>query len=318
MPLVSAVIPTFNCAHYLKEAVESALAQTHRRIEVVVVDDGSTDRTREVCESFGDKIRYIYRLNDGTRGNGARALAIRESRGEWVALLDHDDRWLPTKIEEQLAAAAADPEVGLVFTGAAVIDPAGRRTGATFDPGPSGDVFHQLLRGTRYCAASALVRRDAVDLVRRTAPEGDFLADPRPWNNDTDLWMRVARHHPVKYLGGLLTEYRYHASNDSYDRVRLWATDLTVLDAKPPYFHPGCRECAAGYRAGRAAIRRRLAAAQFDRFVEAAARREPALGSLAAAWRSDARVVLHPRRLGAALKYAVPAAFTATRRGWRS
>lgn len=317
MCLVSAVIPTFNCARFLREAIESALAQTYKLIEIVIVDDGSTDHTREVCEFFGDKVRYIYRHNDGTYGNGARATAIREARGEWIALLDHDDRWMPTKIAEQLAAAATEPELGLLFTGAAVIDATGRRTGEIFDAGPSGDVFHHLLRGFRYCAASAMVRRDAVDLVRRTAPEGDFISTTRPWNNDTDLWMRVARHYPVKYLDSILTEYRYHGSNDSKDHVRLWATDLAVLEAKIPYFHSGCRDCIKCYRDGISQTTRRLATAYFDRFVTSTAHNDPSLSSLALALRLDPRVVLSPRRFGTTLRYVYRAAIHAARTCWR-
>ena len=111
-----------------------------------MVDDGSTDRTQEVCVGFKERVRYVYQKNDGTMGAGA-ARAILESRGEWVALLDHDDRWLSTKIEEQLAEIQHDERTGIVFTGVHIIDETGRLTGEELPKGPSGDVFHHLLEG---------------------------------------------------------------------------------------------------------------------------------------------------------------------------
>jgi glycosyltransferase involved in cell wall biosynthesis len=303
--MVSVVTPAFNCADFLKEAIESALYQTYKNVEIVVVDDGSTDHTREVCAGFKDRVRYIYRENDGTRGNGARALAIRESQGEWVALLDHDDRWLPTKLEEQIAKIHLNPEVGIVFTGVAIIDPQGQRTGASFGRGPSGDVFHQFLAGERYWASSALVRRDAIETIRNAAPEGDFLTHTQYWNNDTDLWMRIARYYQVVCLEKTLTEYRYHPANDSANRSRLWETDLVMLEAKLPYLHENCQECVASMRAGRKEIKRQIATAYFDKFIAGSACKDHSFNYLARAIRTDFRLLLHARKCGALAKYFV-------------
>ena len=301
--LVSAVTPTYNRAEFLREAIESALAQTYTNLEIIVVDDGSTDHTREVCARYKDRVKYIQRENDGTRGNGARARAILESRGEWVALLDHDDRWLPTKIEQQVAAAGQGGRTGIVFTAARIIDATGRPTGEGFAPGPSGDVFHQFLAGLRYCASSALVRRSTIDFVRAKSPEGDFLPAMKYWNNDTDLWIRIARYYEVICLGEVLTEYRYHEGNDSADRPRLWATDMTMLAAKTAFLHADCRDCEQSLRAGLRDLKGRLAVAHFDGFIERTLRGEKALGSFAAALRADFSSFLAPRRCGAAVKY---------------
>lgn len=301
--LVSVVTPTYNSADFLREAIQSALAQTYGDLEIIVVDDGSTDHTQGVCLDFKDKIQYVYQQNDGTRGNGARARAILESKGEWVALLDHDDLWAPTKIEEQVAAIRRDERAGIIFTGADIIDAQGRSTGESFSNGPEGDVFHQLLAGDRYCASSALVRRTAIDFVRANAPEGDFLTRMTHKNNDTDLWIRIARFYEVIHLDKALTKYRYHGANDSADKTRLWTTDLEMLAGKMPYLHEDCRECARSFRSGRRNLKRRLAIAHFDQFLGATLRNERSLGDLADALRTDFPFILDARRFCVMWKY---------------
>src|SRR5262245_47307538 len=102
--LVSVVIPSYNYGQFVGEAVESALLQTWRGgVEVIVVDDGSRDDTRRRLGPYMDRIRYIYQENRGL--SGARNTGIRAARGEWIALLDADDRWHPEKTEIQLEAA---------------------------------------------------------------------------------------------------------------------------------------------------------------------------------------------------------------------
>src|SRR5947208_1919794 len=96
-PLVSVVIPVFNRHRYVREAIESVLAQTYPAVEVVVTDDGSTDETPDVLRSFGDRIRVITQPNAGIAA--ARNVAVGAARGSLIALLDSDDRWLPNKLE---------------------------------------------------------------------------------------------------------------------------------------------------------------------------------------------------------------------------
>jgi glycosyltransferase involved in cell wall biosynthesis len=100
--LVSAIIPTYNRADFVCTAIDSVLAQTWRNIEIIVVDDGSADNTRDVIATYGDRVRYFYQDNAGA--SAARNRGIAESSGVIVAFLDSDDTWLPTKIEEQVRA----------------------------------------------------------------------------------------------------------------------------------------------------------------------------------------------------------------------
>ena len=119
--LVSVLIPTFNRAYIVCRAIESVLAQTYRNFEVIVVDDGSTDDTREQLARFGDAIRYIYQPNAGLAA--ARNTGLAAARGEFIALQDSDDLWLPWKLEGQLAVMAVNPQIGLCWTDLTAVDP---------------------------------------------------------------------------------------------------------------------------------------------------------------------------------------------------
>jgi glycosyltransferase involved in cell wall biosynthesis len=110
LPTVSVIVPTYNRADRLKDTVASILAQTVRPAEVLIVDDGSTDDTARVCRDVPSPVRYLYRENGGSAA--ARNTGMRAARGEYIAFLDADDVWEPTKLEVQLALHAAHPEIG--------------------------------------------------------------------------------------------------------------------------------------------------------------------------------------------------------------
>src|SRR5437867_1708261 len=120
MPKVSIVIPTYNYGRYVVEAVESVLNQSFQDREVIVVDDGSTDDTRERLERFRGRIRYIYQRNKGLPA--ARNTGIRAARGAYVAFLDSDDLWLPEKLALQVPILDTRQQVGMVYTDAHLFD----------------------------------------------------------------------------------------------------------------------------------------------------------------------------------------------------
>ncbi len=117
LPKVSVIIPAYNCASYLPAAIESVLAQTYTDTEILLVDDGSTDDTRNIVAPYLDRVQYIRQSNKGLPG--ARNTGIRASSGEYIALLDGDDSWLPTKLEQQMPRFS-DLEVGIVYSDFAV------------------------------------------------------------------------------------------------------------------------------------------------------------------------------------------------------
>src|SRR5262249_23976964 len=119
-PSVSVIIPTYNCARYIATAVESVLAQRLEDQEILVIDDGSTDTTRETLARFGEKIHYIYQTNSGVSLARNRGLAV--ASGRYVAFLDSDDAWYPNKIHRQLEALKQNPGAAACYSAFMVCD----------------------------------------------------------------------------------------------------------------------------------------------------------------------------------------------------
>lgn len=122
--MVSVLIPTYDRAYTIAACLESVLAQTYRNIEIIVVDDGSTDDTRELIARFGDAVQYIYQPNAGLAA--ARNTGLAAARGEFIALQDSDDLWLPWKLEAQMAVMALDRDIALSWTDLTAVNPAGQ------------------------------------------------------------------------------------------------------------------------------------------------------------------------------------------------
>lgn len=127
-PRVSTIIPAFNGERFIGQAIESALAQTYTNIEIIVVDDGSTDATREVVAQYAGRVAYLHQPNAGVAA--ARNRGIREAHGDFIALLDQDDVWRCDKIKIQVAAFESIKDCAVVFSDYSLIDAEGRETRA--------------------------------------------------------------------------------------------------------------------------------------------------------------------------------------------
>lgn len=217
-PLVSVVIPSYNHARFVTEAVDSVLSQTNCQIEVIVVDDGSTDNTREVLASYGSRIRYIYQDNKGLPG--ARNTGIRAALGEWVAVLDSDDYWHPQKTERQLAAVAAHPEADVVGS------PGGDLPMPELlplDPPTRWLSIRDFLLITPMSASSTMVRRRCFDAV------GLFDESLRS-AEDRDMWLRLAARVRVLQVTTPCWHYRVHEGQMSRNPQRMYDNFLRVVD----------------------------------------------------------------------------------------
>ena len=309
---ISVAIAAYNAAGYLREAIDSVLAQTLPPHEIIVVDDGSSDGTRAVCESFGERVRYFYRENDGTAGIGARWQSINEARGEWIALLDHDDRWLPTKLERQVAALEKFPDSGVVFTRYRNIDEHGALIEDANFPALSAEIkdynshqaLHHLLHSNPYCPSSALVLRRA--LIEDGPPSETACGD---WSD----WFRITREYAMVVVDEYLTEYRVTAAQFCANKDLLATRMRESLMNQKPYLHPGCRECKAAFRAGEAHVKQVFSVAArsyLDEYYRTVMSGDVAgaMPMLKQAIRAAPVEVLRPRRFAAVSKnYAIGA-----------
>lgn len=219
--LVSVVIPNYNYARFVGEAVESVLNQTYRSVEVIVVDDGSTDDSLEVLAAYEERIKLIAQDNAGV--SAARNAGIAASSGELVAFLDADDIWLPEKTARQVAIFEAEPEVGLVHTGVIEIDESGNEIGRRTN-GMSGWVSRELLGLERSVilggGSGLMVRREALDRVGGFDERMSTSAD---WN----LCYRIASKYKVGFVEEPLLLYRVHGSN-MHNNVPAMEHDVTL------------------------------------------------------------------------------------------
>ena len=225
-PLVSVVLPTYNRACLIGRSLRSALAQTLTDLELIVVDDGSTDDTPALLGEVSDARVRVFRLDENRGASRARNAGIERSRGDWVAFLDSDDEWEPAKLDRQLGRARADPSAGLVYCGYERRDQVTEHRATPRWPLHEGDVLDHLLAGWRFPTALAMVRRAALLEV------GGFSADLDCYE-DYDLWLRLAaaRHRFAVVDEPLVIKHHHagdHASGDPAVRQRC----LAVLDAR--------------------------------------------------------------------------------------
>ena len=191
MPEVSVIIPTRNRAGPVRDAVASVLAQTFTDFELIVVDDGGTDDTREALIEFGRRVTYIFREHGGV--SAARNTGLGRTRGELIAFLDSDDAWLPAKLAVQVDFFKENPE-GLICQTEETWYRRGRRVNPRFKHRkPSGDIF---LPSLELC----LVSPSAVMMRRTLFDEVGLFDEDLPACEDYDLWLRVAARHPVHLL----------------------------------------------------------------------------------------------------------------------
>ena len=210
-PLVSVVVPTFDRAHLIVEALESVYSQSYRPIELVVVDDGSKDHTCDVVERWmaghRDDFFFARLLKQENRGgNPARNYGIREARGEFVAFLDSDDRWHAGKLQKQMEFVRADELVGAVYCGLQswfaeenrVVVPSPRDY-------PSGRILNQMLIHDVTAPTSCyLVRRSVFDQV-------GLFDEELQARQDWDMWLRIAAAFKIVAVPEVLVDYREHS-----------------------------------------------------------------------------------------------------------
>jgi glycosyltransferase involved in cell wall biosynthesis len=177
---ISVAIPAYNVELYLRQALDSVLAQTCKAYEIILVNDGSTDRTEEIALSYGSSIRYIKQANQGLAG--ARNTAISAATGDWIAFFDSDDVMMPDKLCNQIAVIEADPGLVLVYSAFSYLFPDGQTKETTAFP--AKDLWPALRYRSSILPSTSMVRRSALLDV------GGFRSVT---TEDWDLWFRLVR-----------------------------------------------------------------------------------------------------------------------------
>lgn len=215
MPKVSIITAAYNHVRFIRQTLESVQSQTYRDFEHIVVDDGSSDGTSDLLQSFGEKITYIRQENRGA--HVAINAGIKASSGEYVAILDSDDAWLPHKLERQIQAFEQSPGAGLVYSQAHIIDSDGKLKEDEEAMGrPVSDfqhAFFELLHDNYIPALTAVFRKDCIERVGYFNEKFRALSD---W----DLWLRIADQWPILFVPEPLALYRIHANNTWHTLVK--------------------------------------------------------------------------------------------------
>ena len=190
-PLVSVIIPTYNRAWILREALDSVQAQTFKNIEVIVVDDGSSDDTLGLLEDYGNSIQRLQQKNQGV--SAARNRGIAAARGTYVAFLDSDDLWLPDKLAVQIAFFQSNPQALICQTEEIWIRKGRRVNPKKRHQKPSGMIFEPSLELCLVSPSAVMLKRSLVDEI------GGF-DENLPACEDYDLWLRISCKYPVHLI----------------------------------------------------------------------------------------------------------------------
>ncbi len=239
--LVSVILTCFNGERWIEEAIRSVLAQSHFDLELIVVNDGSTDRSRQIVLSFTDpRLRYVEQANRGIPGSRNRGLE--EAKGETICILDQDDLWDPNKLALQVRFLAEHPEVAVVYTNADHIDEFGRVIGCRFaTPQPEGRLLEQFLRrGVAVPIVTTMIRRRCLDQI------GGF--NERLYGcDDYELLVRIAAEFRFGYLPMRLVRLRYHPAS-AWSNERMFLDRFVIADELATRF-PQHRRLVRRYRA---------------------------------------------------------------------
>jgi glycosyltransferase involved in cell wall biosynthesis len=282
---ISVVIPTYNRAALLRRAVDSALAQSVRPTEILIVDDGSTDDTAAVASTWASPVRYIATPNGGVAR--ARNVGIAAARGEWIALLDSDDEWEPEKLAQQCRALDAAPDARWCITGCTLVDGDGNPRpghqnwkatfpvfseiadsptqyfGRTLQPlgtdAFTGDLYETLFRGNVVLPSSAVIHRSVFERSGNFDPEFRYA-------EETQFFHRVAAAFPVVVLLAPLVRYRVAQSGSltsSANTQKLITNALKSLDHAATLRSP-THSSRVAYSDGRRSLLLRMAYARLS------------------------------------------------------
>ncbi len=220
--LVSVIIPTYNRSAVISKAIESVIAQTYEPVEIIIVDDGSTDNTEDKLADYAGKIKYLYKKNGGC--SSARNLGIKEANGEYVAFLDSDDAWYPQKLEKQVEKLSQNKDYGMVFSEIELIDEDNEHISYSKwrnNIKKDGDILLDFLKNPAITCSCLLVRKDVLSEV-------GFFDEQLSTGEDIDMVFRICSKYKAMLIDEPLVRYKKgkdSLSNNLFTKNRLKAIE---------------------------------------------------------------------------------------------
>lgn len=223
LPLISVIIATYNRQDFIVEAVQSALDQTYKNIEVIIVDDGSTDDSSSVIDrAFGEDSRVSYYYQDNNKRASAFNHGLQYARGEYVAIVDSDNRWLPRRLELGYEALVNNPEYDIVYGDIILIDENGNEISRENMKRYSGNIANKLIKDNCVSINTALVPRRCFD-------ELGPMDISRKRADDYELWLRFSTAYRFLYIPEFMAEYRVMADQISSDKTKRFEANWEII-----------------------------------------------------------------------------------------
>lgn len=221
-PMVSVIIAAYNAEKYVGQAIDSVLAQSYPSVEVIVVDDGSTDRTAAIVKGYGARVRYLHQEN--AERSAARNHGMRQARGAYLNFLDADDLLAPEKLAEQVAFLEEHPEYEVAYSRVGYFSESDGSSSIPRRKSPSGEIAAELLYGNFITVHSPLIRREAAERTSGFDPENNRFED---WDFLLRLALSGAR---FGFQDRLHARVRLHPENTIGDEVKMFEAKLRVAE----------------------------------------------------------------------------------------
>lgn len=234
-PKVSVIMNCLDCERYLPAALASARAQTFQDFEIIFWDNCSKDESADIAKEYGPSLRY-FRSKETLPLGAARNLAIAQAKGQYIAFLDCDDLWRPTKLARQVELLDANPKVGLACTDTEISDGRNeiRRLFAQARPG-RGNVFAELMQRQWISMSSAILRKTALDSI---SDSGKWFDEKLNVCEEADVFYRIAHDWECDYIDEPLTVWRVHGANTTFKKFGQFASETRAILAKHRALYP--------------------------------------------------------------------------------
>jgi len=223
MPEVSIIIPVYNAEKFIKKTIESVLSQTYKDYEIIIVDDGSTDNSKKILDEFKDKVRYFKQANSGV--SSARNRAIKEAKGEYIALLDQDDLWYSEKLKKQINFIKKNPNAGMVYSDCYYIDDKDKVISRVFENQKfyCGKIFENLVIENFIPIPTVLIKKEVLNKT-------GLFVENYSHAEEYDLFLRISKDYEVGFMNEALAGYRVHDTNLSKNIDKSLQEDIIVKE----------------------------------------------------------------------------------------